>query len=127
MKAGFFLYLFLGLFAILAGYGVWVVLRAFYSIFADIRTNRELDALAEQLANKRREKRLLEQQRLSNGCQHEFDDSGTALPKDVCVKCGIAREIPNGPCDHRWQIQKGIIPESRCTRCGEHYSGVGTQ
>jgi hypothetical protein len=124
MRTQFFLYLGLGLSAILLGWFVWLVLKAFYSIFADLRTDRELSQLAMELAEKRRQGRLAAQARLNNGCQHEFDDALGALPPDVCRKCGIGRDPPEGDCDHSWQLLPGIIPESRCTKCGARFSSI---
>ncbi|HEY6564874.1 MAG TPA: hypothetical protein VIY86_10290 [Pirellulaceae bacterium] len=124
MRAKFYLYLLLALIALGALYFLWLVLRALYTIFADVRQSRELDELAEALARKRADFRHQAEVRLKNGCEHDFDDACGALPHDVCGKCGIARERPEGPCDHHWQVEPGIIPRSTCKLCGEHFSPV---
>lgn len=124
MRSKFFLYLGLTLIALIVGYFVWMVVKAFYTIFSDYRSGVELDRLGQQLADKRQERRRMEERRLANGCDHEFDDLGGALPPDVCCKCGIAKVAPEGNCDHVWRFVKGIIPESTCEKCGKRYSGV---
>ncbi len=124
MRSKFFLYLALFLIALIVLYFLWLVAKAIYTILFDIWNDRELARLADQLAARRQERRLASERRLKNGCDHEFDDVLGALPPDVCRKCGLARELPAGPCDHVWRIQPGIIPESRCERCGERYTGI---
>ena len=124
MRQKFFFILLLVLIAFALLYCVWLVLRSIYQLFADAHANRELDALAEELAKIREIERLANQKRLSNGCQHDFNNEIGAVPLGVCRLCGIAREKPAGDCDHRWRALGGIIPESRCEVCGEKYSGV---
>jgi hypothetical protein len=125
MRTKFFLYLAIGLLLLIVGYFLWLVIKSVYTIFADARTYRELDKLAGQLAEKRRQRRQDLELRLQNGCQHEFDDALGALPPNVCRKCGCAKEPPAGECDHIWKVLPGIIPESQCQKCGQRFSGVG--
>ena len=124
MRGKFFLWLFMGLIALAILYFVWMVLRALYLTFEDMWTNRELTRLADEYTEKRRRSSEEARQRLANGCEHDFDDQGGALPPDVCCRCGLAREKPSGDCDHQWQVQPGIVPRSQCTRCGVEFTSA---
>ena len=124
MRQKFFFILLLVLIAFALLYCVWLVLRSIYQLFADAHSNRELDALAEELARNREIERLANQKRLSTGCHHEFNAEQGALPLGVCRLCGIARDKPAGDCDHRWRPMASIIPESRCEVCGAHFSSA---
>ena len=124
MRGAFFMWLGVGLVLLILGYFVIVVLKAFYEVAMDLRSRRELNQLAEEYANKRDQRQRESRARLDTGCAHVFDDDGGALPPDVCRICGMARVKPPGPCDHRWEKIPGIVPQSKCTLCGETFSTV---
>lgn len=122
MRGTFFLYLAVMLLALLLLYGIWVVLAAFWTMWREARSNRELDQLAVAYAERRARRREEDASRLNNGCQHEYGHVLGALPEDVCCKCGLARQRPEGGCDHVWRICPGAVPESQCELCGKRYS-----
>lgn len=124
MRGQFFAYLGLGLLALILIYCVWLVLRACWSVIADALENREMDQLANEYLARREVRRREEEQRLNNGCEHEYGHFLGALPDDVCGKCGLARERPLGPCDHVWRIVPGVIPESECELCHKKYGSM---
>jgi hypothetical protein len=121
MREKFLFILLLVLVAVVLLYGVWLVLKSIYQLIVDAQSNRELDALARELAQNREIEREAARKRLANGCQHEFTTEPGTLPMGVCRLCGIAREKPLGDCDHCWRILEGIVPESACERCGERF------
>jgi hypothetical protein len=124
MRAQFFLYLLLFLVGLVVAYFLFMVLRAVYVTIMEVKTGRELDRLADEFSERREEQLRESQQRLDNGCDHDFGDDGGALPPNVCRKCGLARQRPPGDCDHHWNRVAGIIPQSACSKCGERFSGV---
>ena len=124
MRGKFFLYLLVGLIGLVVAYFMFMVLRAIYLTIMEIITGRELDRLAEEFSERREQQLHTAQSRLSNGCDHEFDDDGGTLPPDVCRKCGLERNRPEDECDHIWKRLPGIIPQSACKVCGKKYSSV---
>ncbi len=124
MRGTFFAYLGLSLLSLLALYGAWLVLHAFWTVLSDLWQQRELDALAAEYMRKRDDRKHELATRLDNGCQHVFNDPLGALPVDVCVHCGLATERPLGSCDHVWRILEGPIPRSECEKCGDLYCSV---
>ena len=121
MRGTFFGYLGMLLVGMLVLYCLWLVLYAFWSVFAEWRTNRELDGLAKEYSEKRAERRVEEAGRLSNGCEHDFSHPLGALPLNVCQHCGLAKERPLGGCDHIWRVRPDPIPSSACEKCGVRF------
>jgi hypothetical protein len=105
-------------------YFVWVCLRDSYHFVVDWRQSRKIGDLRTQ--RKVREAALREEnaRRLDNGCDHEFDTLFGAFPPDVCCRCGLSRQKPPGDCDHVWRREKGLIPASRCEKCGKKHGGA---
>lgn len=124
MRGKFFLYLLVGLIGLVVAYFVFMVLRAIYVTFMELKSGRELNQLADEYSHRRQQQLDAAHARLDNACAHEFEDDGGALPPDVCCKCGLARDRPDGECDHTWERLPGIIPQSACTKCGQKYSSV---
>ena len=124
MRGKFFLYLLVGLVGLIVAYFLFMVLRAIYVTIMEIKTGWELDHLADEYVQRREQQVQESEARLNNGCTHEFDDEGGALPPDVCRKCGIEKQLPAGDCDHAWKRVPGIIPQSACSKCGKKYSSV---
>ena len=123
-RGTFFGLLVAGLVGLVVTYFLVMVVRAFVIVIMDIRTGRELDRLAAEFAEKRRQTAAEAEERLNNGCAHTFDDRGGALPPDVCCKCGLSRQLPSGNCDHVWRVLPGIVPQSQCEKCGATYCDV---
>ena len=126
MRQNLFIFIFISLVFGLVGYFMWMVLRAFYSIFDDVRTEKQLDDLATEYQDRRRERREAAAVRLENGCEHDYGDLLGAFAKDVCVKCGLSKEPPPGECDHHWQRVPGPIPGSRCEKCGAMHGAAAS-
>ena len=123
-RGSFFGLLLLGLLGLVVAYFIFMVIRSFVTIFSDMMTNRDLDRLAQEFSQKRKESAAAAERRLNNGCEHSFDDQGGALPPDVCSKCGIARTKPADECDHVWRVMPGVIPQSQCEQCGTKFNSV---
>lgn len=126
MRGQFFGYLAIGLVLLFSIYLVWLVLAAFWSVFSDMLNNRELDQLADEYAGRRKERMAENSVRLENGCSHVFNDPLGALPNDVCMRCGLAKERPLTKCDHVWRILPDPIPSSECEKCGERFCRTET-
>ena len=124
MRGQFFAYLGMGLVGLIILYCVFAVLKAVYSVIADMMQNRELDKLAAEYSRKRDERKAYESTRLENGCDHKYGDPLGALPAGVCNQCGLAKDRPTGACDHVWRILPGPVPESQCEKCQKKYSTV---
>jgi hypothetical protein len=97
--------------------------RFLVTAFGNWRELRQLDAIKAESEAIRERRRLENEKRLDNGCDHAFD-TGIGFPPDVCPKCGLAREKPSGPCDHVWRRTDSPAPASRCEKCGKEYRGV---
>lgn len=91
-----------------------------WTVITDRGLYKELDEL-EANADARREKRKLEnEKRLDNGCDHTFDGA-IGFPPNVCPKCGVEEEKPAGLCDHVWRRGEGAAPFSYCEKCNKQY------
>ncbi len=124
MRGTFFAYLGAALLALILLYCVFLVLKSFWTVFSDARSNHELDQLAKEYTERRKRRKQEEGERLNNGCQHEYGHPLSALPDDVCLHCGLARVRPPGDCDHVWRVVQDVIPSSQCELCGKRYSTV---
>jgi len=122
MVKQYFLYsvLFLLVFGI-AGYFLFHLGKALWSLLADRRLHRELDQLAAESEARRTARAEANRKRLDNGCQHAFDGALGGFPPGVCHKCGLAQDKPSGTCDHVWRAGEGPIPHSVCEKCGKTY------
>ena len=123
-RGAFFGLLAAGLVGLALTYCLVMVARAFWVVFTDIRDARELDQLAAEFAEKRRQTAVEDQARLNNGCDHVYEDQAGALPPNVCNRCGLAKKKPAGACDHVWRVLPGIVPQSQCEHCGKTYCTV---
>ena len=124
MRGQFFGYLGIALLLIFLLYLVWLVIAALWSIVSDILTQRELDELAEEYAERRKLRKAEEAVRLKNDCEHVFSDPLGALPDNVCMHCGLAKVRPMSKCDHVWRILPDPVPASECEKCGERFCRV---
>ncbi len=105
-------------------YALFVFVRSMIHWFQDWRTSRSLNEMASSFDDKRRADRKAALERLDNGCTHDYDDLLNAYPPDVCVKCGLAKQLPVGECDHAWRRVAGAIPGSQCEKCGSKYGAA---
>ncbi len=121
MRGTFFAYLGILLVGLLLVYCVWAVFHALYSVVAEWRSNRELDGLAAEYSEKRRERLASEANRLENGCDHDFSHPLGALPPGACQHCGLEKEPPIGGCDHVWRVLPDPIPSSACEKCSRRF------
>ncbi|MEO8499093.1 MAG: hypothetical protein ABI614_28850, partial [Planctomycetota bacterium] len=110
IPAGLILYFLLHL-----GKGLW-------GMVSDRQLHRELDELAAHGETRRQAREDSNQKRLDNGCPHDFDGALGGFPPNVCHKCGLASQKPNGPCDHVWRAGEGGSPHSACEKCGRRYN-----
>lgn len=124
MRQNVFIFILIALVFGIVGYFVWMVLKAFYTVFDDVRTERQLNELATEYSDRRREKREAAALRMDNGCDHEYEDLLGAFPKNVCIKCGLNKELPPGPCDHVWRRMPSAVPGSECEKCGEIFGAA---
>lgn len=99
----------------------WVIAKQLYEDWQLGRGVKELQAESEQRRRQRDEKQAT---RLDNGCEHKFVQSFAGLPPDTCVRCGLERIRPSGPCDHVWKLSQESVPCSYCEKCGRRYSHV---
>lgn len=106
----------------LIGWALYMVWEALVEVFKDWRLGRELHQLESESAARREQRRLQNEKRLANGCDHDFRGGAVGLPPDVCAKCGLAQEKPSGACDHIWRVKPGPVPSSACEKCGKLYS-----
>lgn len=118
MRQNVFIFILIAIVVGIVGYFIWMVLRAFYSVYEDARSEKQLNELATEYQDRRRERREAAVARLDNGCEHDYEDLLGAFPKDVCAKCGIEKNIPPGDCDHQWERLPSAVPSSCCTKCG---------
>ena len=107
---------------VFVGWFLYAVGKALYTLFDDWRLGKELDELEAQVGSRREQRQLDNQERLDNGCEHDFDEHVIGFPPDVCSKCGLEREKPSDPCDHIWRLQKGAVPVSTCEKCGKTHN-----
>ena len=103
---------------------LWTVGKAVVSLFKDWRLGKELDQLERESAARRESKRQSREQRLANGCDHDFGAGAHGIPENACSKCGLERDKPAGLCDHVWRIEQGPVLRSACERCGKTYSAM---
>jgi hypothetical protein len=104
------------------GWFIYALGRGFLSMYEDWKLGKDLDQLQAEAEGRREQKRLENEQRLANGCEHDFDSHIYGLPSGVCGKCGLEREKPTGACDHVWRLQQGAVPSSECEKCGRTYN-----
>jgi hypothetical protein len=107
--------------AILAGWTLWMIGRAFYQLLSDWKLGKELDELQADTAARRQRKQESLARRLASGCDHDFTTGAAGLPPDACSKCGIEKDRPDGLCDHVWRVRPGAAPSSVCEQCGKVY------
>lgn len=108
-------------------YFVWLCLRDGYHFISDWRQGRKIGDVRMQREARQAALREANARRLDNGCEHQFDTLFGAFPPGVCCKCGLAKEKPAGDCDHVWRREKGLIPASRCEKCGKQYGGIAAE
>jgi hypothetical protein len=107
----------------LGGYLLYAFGRNMITILDDWLHGRELVDLRAESEAKRKQRQAEEKARLDNGCEHDFDTPVFGLPPGVCGKCGLAKQRPDGDCDHIWKLaEKGAAADSRCEKCGETFS-----
>ncbi|MGE0756546.1 MAG: hypothetical protein AB7F89_04710 [Pirellulaceae bacterium] len=118
----FFFYALAGtLTVVLAGWALYMLGRALAQLLSDWRLGRELDELEADGAARREKRQQQLEQRLANGCEHDFASGAIGLPPEVCIKCGLEKNKPSGPCDHIWRVKSGAVPTSSCEICGKIY------
>ncbi|MBC8351334.1 MAG: hypothetical protein H8E66_05075 [Planctomycetes bacterium] len=96
--------------------------KTLLGMVSDRSLNKELDELVAHGDARRQARVETNEKRLDNGCEHEFDGALGGFPPEVCHKCGLASEKPNGPCDHVWRAGEGGAPHSACEKCGRSYN-----
>jgi hypothetical protein len=121
MRNAFFLGVILVIPAALIVALLYSLARFLWSLYQDVKLYRELNTIQAQSEQRREKKRLEQQKRLDNGCEHSFDSGLGGFPPGVCPKCGIAREKPVGRCDHVWRRKEGTAMGSYCEKCGKQY------
>ena len=107
---------------LLAGWALYMVWDALLQVFNDWRLGRELNQLELESTARREQRRLANEKRLANNCEHDFQSGAVGLPPAVCTKCGLEREKPTGGCDHVWRVKPGAVPSSACEKCGKLYN-----
>ena len=123
----FFFYAFGGVVGVgLLVWGLYMIWDALVQVYRDWRLGRELDQIQSESASRREQKRLQNEQRLANGCEHNFDGGVVGMPPGACSKCGIEKDKPTGGCDHRWRVKPGAVPNSVCEKCGKTYNPLET-
>ena len=103
---------------------LWSVGKAVLSLFKDWQLGRQLDELERDSAARRTRSQQAAEQRLANGCDHDFETGAHGLPENACRNCGLEKSKPSGLCDHQWRIEDGPVPRSSCQLCGKVYSPV---
>jgi hypothetical protein len=121
MRNAFFLGVILVIPAALVVALLYSLVRFLWSLYQDVKLYRELNDIQSQSEARREKKRVEQQKRLDNGCEHTFDSALGGFPPGVCPKCGIAREKPVGRCDHLWRRKEGTVMGSYCEKCGKEY------
>jgi hypothetical protein len=92
-------------------------------LFHDWRTGKEVEQIRLASIELRRKRKEQAAARLNNGCDHCFDEGYGEFPPNVCIRCGLERTRPPGPCDHQWKRQEGNTPGSFYKECGKPYRG----
>lgn len=122
MKKWFFFGVVLAI-PILAVFGLLYLLgQGLWTLWGDRQLAREADDIRRDVNARKERRRQENEQRLANGCQHEFSSQSAGFPPDTCRKCGLTRERPAGDCDHVWRLGKGTIPHSKCEKCDRQYT-----
>lgn len=107
-------------------WALYMIGEALAHVYRDWRLGKELDELQSAGAARREQRRLANEQRLANGCQHDFQSAAVVgLPPGVCLKCGLEKEKPTGGCDHAWRVKPGAVPSSACEKCGKQHRPLG--
>ncbi|MBC8872072.1 MAG: hypothetical protein H8E44_21790 [Planctomycetes bacterium] len=91
-----------------------------WTLFTDRRLYKDLDELEANAGARREKKKLDNEKRLDNGCDHTFSGA-TGFPPNVCPKCGLEKEKPAGLCDHVWRGGEGPAPFSYCEKCNKQH------
>jgi hypothetical protein len=99
---------------------LWCFAKYLWTLVTDRKLYKELDELEAGAEARQEKKKLDNEKRLDNGCDHTFDGA-IGFPPDVCPKCGLEREKPKGLCDHVWRLGEGAAPFSYCERCNKQY------
>ena len=107
----------------LEGYFVWLVIRALYEVYGSWRLGLEIHALESEVADWKTRRAEANQERLDNGCDHQFQRGPGALSRRVCRLCGLEAERTSEVCDHLWRHIIGPIPRSACDICGQEIEG----
>jgi hypothetical protein len=100
---------------------LYMVGQSLYSLYSDWRLGKDIESLRAESEAKREAKRLENERRLNNGCQHAFGEGFGGFPPNACPKCGLEKERPAGGCDHVWRRSHEAIPSSCCEKCGKKY------
>jgi hypothetical protein len=110
----------------IVGWGLYMIWESLVQLFRDWQLGRELNQLEADSAARREQRRLANEKRLGNNCDHEFHTGAVGLPAGVCSKCGLEQEKPTGGCDHVWRVKPGPVPSSACEKCGKTYHPLET-
>ena len=107
--------------ASLAVGAVYLVLRSLFDVFVDWQTGKELKWLSKETSQLREEREREHQERLQNGCEHQWGGFLVGFPAEACCRCGLEKQRPTGPCDHVWRSQLEEVPAAVCETCGKQY------
>lgn len=95
--------------------------RTVTGMFEDQRIRKELEELSQISQTQREEKLRKNEERLDNGCNHQWGAMIQSFPANACRKCGLEKENPAGSCDHVWRVEMVATPYGYCEKCEKRY------
>ena len=105
---------------------IYLVLRSLLDVYDDWQTGKEMKELSEESSARREQRRREHEERLQNGCEHQWEGAMVDFPPGACNRCGLEKELPHGPCDHVWKVDMQEQPIVVCETCGKTYQRAVT-
>ena len=122
-----FLLLILGIIVLSLAVGaIYLVLRSLLDVYDEWQTKKEMKELSEESEERRQQRKREHEERLQNGCDHQWEGALVDFPPGACHRCGLEKELPRGPCDHVWKIEMQEQPVVVCEVCGKRYQRART-
>ena len=105
---------------------IYLVLRSLLDVYDDWQTGKEMKELSQESSDRRGQRQREHEERLQNGCDHQWEGSLVDFPPGACNRCGLEKELPSGSCDHVWKVDMQEQPIVVCESCGKKYQRAVT-
>jgi len=105
---------------------IYLVLRSLLDVYDDWQIGKEMKELEGESSDRREQRQHEHEERLQNGCDHQWEGSLVDFPPGACNRCGLEKELPNGSCDHVWKVDMQEQPIAVCEGCGKKYQRAAT-